>query len=381
MAVYTFTNLLDAVAYPNQPQASDARTFLNRAVRMVLADVDTRGTRRRSQITPGLFDDIYDYSCPTDMKAEAIIDIIPQANRTTAHRWRLASGEEFDRKKASDKHMVSFGEDDLVRKLRLSIDADDTTATISHLESLTDGGGTWSVYSDAANIAVDETYFVEGSASLRFDLTGSATTAGIQNTTLTAFDITDYINSGSIFVWVFINSTTNLTNFILNIGNDLTTNYYSQTVTTTNEGVAFQNGWNLLRFDFASMTQTGTVTPTTVDSVRLYMTKSSGKSDDGYRVDSITLHTSEIMDAAYYSKYGWQTNTGTWIENSTATTDLLNCDTDEFDLFVMRGKVEMYRELREWDQAKDAREEYKDVRMKYARQNPSQRMKRQINYY
>jgi hypothetical protein len=248
------------------------------------------------------------------------------------------------------------------------------------MDSLTDNG-TWSAYNDAANVVLDNDNFVEGSGSIKFDLTGSATTAGIQNTTLDTLDISDFTNNGSVFVWVYINSTTNLTNFILNIGNDLTTNYYSQTVTATNEGVAFQNGWNLLRFSFASMTENGTVTDTAVDSIRLYMTKSSGKSDDGYRVDDIQLHTGQIYDVVYYSKYPWQSSVGTYIENSTTSTDYINADTDEFDLFVAKGKVEMFRELKEYDQMKLAQEEYKALKTTYETRNRSERIKPSIKYY
>jgi hypothetical protein len=216
---------------------------------------------------------------------------------------------------------------------------------------------------------------------LKFDLTGAATTAGIQNTTLNNIDITKYTNDGSVFVWAYINSTTNLTNFILQIGNDLTANYYSQTITTTNEGVAFSNGWNLLRFDFASMTQTGTVAPTTVDSIRLYMTKTLGKSDDGYRFDNITLHTGEYHDILYYSKYGWQTSSGTFLENSTASTDKLNCDTEEFDLFVYKGKELASADMKDWNGVKYYEGKYLERKKQYQKTYKSERMPLETNYY
>ena len=153
------------------------------------------------------------------------------------------------------------------------------------------------------------------------------------------------------------------------------------TVTTTNEGAAFQVGWNLLRFDFSGKSTTGTVTPTAVDYVALYMTKETGKNDNGYRFDILTLHTGEIYDVLYYSKYYWQSSAGTYLENSTADTDYLNCDTDEFELFVSKGKVEVARELRDWDALPVAEADYRQIRDDYKRRNPSEKMKKQINYY
>lgn len=383
MPTYTYTNLKDEVIDPLIWVGTPAtvRTALNRAARKVVTDADLRSTKRKSAISPFVMDDVYHYTCPTDLKDRKIVDIPAQVNRGLDTRMRLVSTKEFDRKKAVVKNMVAISDEDFVRKLLLSIDADDTVTQISAFDAVADpNGGTWTAYNDAANVSADTDYYVEGSGSIKFDLTGSATTAGIYNTGLTAFDISEFSNNGFILVWVYINSTTNLTNFVLEIGNDLTTNYYTQTVTTTNEGLAFQNGWNLLRFSFASMTENGTVDDTAIDSVRFYMTKTSGKSDDGYRVDGMVLHSGEIHSAVYYSKYAWQTSLGTWIENSTADTDKLNADTDEFDLFVLRGKVELLGELREFDLRKQYMDDYREALGKYKRKYRSEALKEQTYY-
>jgi len=161
----------------------------------------------------------------------------------------------------------------------------------------------------------------------------------------------------------------------------LTTNYYAITVTTQADGTAFTNGWNLLRFDFANATENGTVTDSAVDSVRIYMTKTSGKSDDGYRVDDLTFHTGEFYTIYYYSKYPWQTSAGTYIENSTTTTDKINLDTDELELLTFIGKREVAAELRDWEQFKRADEEYKARLKEYKTKYPTQRINPSRKYY
>jgi len=381
---YTYLEVLaqvvDLKRRVNIDNVMTVRNFINRAARMVLNDVDLRSSKRNTVLGTDLFDDIYSYPAPSDLKGNGVIDLDPQVNRSRTFRLELVSEQEFEQKKTVNTNIIALATDELVHRLLFSGDVDDTVLVGATLDSLT-SEGTWSAYNDATNVVTDADNFVKGAGSIKFDLTGSATTAGIQNTTITALDISDFTNNGHIFVWAYINSTTNLTNFILDIGNDLTTNYYSQTITTNNEAVSFYNGWNLLRFDFASMTENGTVDDTAVDSMRIYMTKTSGKSDDGYRFDSIELHTGEIHDIIYYSRFAWQSSAGTFLEDSTADTDLINAETDEVDGFVWRSKMELYRELRRKDLVEDARVEYELWKRNYQRQNPSERVQRNKQYY
>lgn len=380
---YTWTELrndiVDAIPFANLSSSISVTNQLNRAAREVIREIDLRSTKRRAILASKVFDDVYSYAAPTDIKDNALIDVTQQVNRSF-ERLRWVNEQTFDMKKTYEKDMFSLGTDDLAIRLLLSLDAKDTSLTIASFDSTTADGGTWAVYSDATNITTDTSNYVQGGGSVKFDLTGSATTAGIFNSSLTTFDITSYVNDGSVFVWVYINSTTNLTNWILEIGND-TSNYYTQTVTATSSGTAFTNGWNQLRFDFASMTQTGSVTKTTCDHVRFYMTKSSGKSDDGYRVDHMSLHLGEYAEALYYSKYPWTTSAGVYIENSTSDTDLITADTDELELFVEKGKFVIFRDLRDYEQMKIAGERYEILKNEYRKRNPSERLQSFGRYY
>ena len=378
----TYLNdVIDSARRSNITNVITALTYLNRAARIVVGEVDLRSTKRNSPLASNLFDDIYSYASPSDLKSDAVIDLIPQVNRATDFRLELVSEQEFDMKKTIKSNLIAVSTDELVKRLKFSGDVSDTVIIPATLDNLTADGGTWILFGDATNVVADTDNFVKGGGSVKFDLVGSGTTAGISNIGLNSFDITNYTNNGSVFVWVYINSTTNLTNFIIRIGNDITANYYTQTITTTNESTAFVNGWNLLRFDFASMTQTGTVAPTTCDSIAIYMTKSSGKNDGGYRFDDISIHTGQIHNVLYYSRFPWQSSAGTFLENSTAITDLLNAETDEYDGFVWRGKVELFRELRRFDLVQDAMNQYLLWKADYKMKNPTEKVTRNRFYY
>ncbi len=382
---YSYSELLnevvDSARRANITNVITARNPINRGVRRVVREVDLRSLKRKSVLGTNLFDDIYIYPSPSDLKGNAIIDIIPQINRGTNFKVRLVTQHDFDIEKTTRNNIIAVATDELVKTVLYSGDVDDTKLVVSTLDATDAGGGTWSAYNDAANLAADVDNKVKGAGSLKFDLTGEATTAGIVNTTLTQIDISDFTNNGVAYVWVYINSTTNLTNFILEIGNDLTTNYYQMTETDRFDGTAFVNGWNLLKFNFSGATENGTVTDTEIDAVRLYMTKTSGKSDDGYRFDHLELHKGEIHDILYYSRYGWQNSSGTFLEDSTADTDLVNAETDEFDGFVFAAKMELFRELRRFDLVNDAKLEYLEWKRDYVFRNPSERLEIARSYY
>ena len=282
MPVYTYTNykdqVFDPIVYPNITTTMTVLNVLNRAARLLLTMVDLRSTKRRVTAAPALFNEIYDYSWPGDGKEQAFIDLAPRTNRSKDFELNLTTPEEFDRRKSSESDLVAILDFDFVRKLRAAVTVDAQQLIVSTLDSLTAGGGTWEAVGDAQNLTADADDYVKGSGSIRWDIgSGGGTTAGIKNTSLDTFDFSDYVNNNrSIFHWVKIVSTTNLTNFILRIGSD-TSNYYQITVTTTNEGTAFQTGWNLLRFDFANKSTTGSPDSTAGTYASIYMTKDGAK--------------------------------------------------------------------------------------------------------
>ena len=371
--------VVDSARRANITNVITARIPINRGARRVLDDIDLRSTKRNSVLSTDLFDDVFSYGAPSDLKGDAIIDIIPQVNRSSRFRVDLVDEAEFDLKKNVDRNIIAIARDELVNRLKFSGDVDDATLTAATFDSTTADGGTWAAFGDATNVTNETDNYITGGGAVEFDLVGSGTTAGLDGT-ITSIDIAEFINAGHVFAWVYINSTTNLTNWILRIGSD-SSNYYTQTVTTDHSSAAFVNGWNLLRFDFASMTETGTVVDASVDYVALYMTKTSGKSDDGYRIDHMVIHSGEIHYVLYYSRFPWQDTTGTYLEDSTADTDLLNAETDEVQGFIFRCKAELFREVRRFDLVKDAMAEYKEWKAEYQRKNPSERAHRNRFYY
>lgn len=347
------------------------RNTLNRAVRDVRG-LGIRSAIRRATSPANLFNGVFEYSWPADADANMIVGMQPQSDeRENDGGYELTTEEEFDLRKNSQSNLLSFSHNGLTTKLLASVLVDDLSLIIAGLDSTTGDSGTWAAFGNASNVAQDTYEFIKGYASLKFDLTTGGTTAGLVNTALTTFDLTQYVSNGSAFVWVYITATTGLTNVILRVGSS-SSNYYSMTATTTNSGATFSVGWNLIRFDFSGKATTGTPSLTAGAYAAVYFTKDTTQTGTSFRFDHIILKRGKIHNMIYYSRYMWQNSSGTYLENSTADTDYLNCETDEYDLFVEKGTEYAAREAREYDDAKLASQNYDKLSRIYKNRNKTQ---------
>lgn len=368
-----FYNAVNGKIHKKIGNLSDPRVTLNSAVRTVNGEVDTRSTLRTASLVPFLFTNVYDYMCPVDLKNTSVVDLIPQVNRSRYFGLDLISSEEFDRNKGWDKTVLAFYDHDFLRKLRISVMIDDDSTVLSELDSLSSGGGTWKAYGDATNLSVDTFNFVSGNASIKWDINGSGgTTAGIYNDSLDSMDLTEFLTDGSLFYEQYITSITNITNFKIRVGSNAS-NYYEKTIATNNEGTAFVNGWNLMRNDLVTLTTIGLPDITKITYVAIFMTKAAGKiNETSYRTDWLVARRGRIHDLQYYSRYGWQTAAGAWILDSTADTDLLNADEDEFELYIAKAAENASMELREGIDKQFYKGDYTDKKKAYLLNNPSQ---------
>jgi len=340
MPTYQYSTLLSDVNAKIKGKSGiliSAVSTLNQGVRQVLSELDLVSNRRRSQLTPNLFSGLFEYAAPTDLKGYGIITVQDQTF-SHARDWSLVPFEQFMRRQ--DGNTIAISDYDGVRKVLLNTDNQDSKTTVSNMDALTSGGGTWGPFGDvtAGEVYQDKDNFVAGSGSIRFNINAAAgTTAGIVNSTLTSSDMSEYfLQNGQAFIWVYITSTTNLTNFILRLGSSASA-YNSKTSTTQADGTAFASGWNLLRFDLSSVTLTGVPVNTAITYCAIYMTKTAAKvSETAYRFDFLVLRRGQVNNLYYYSSFGWQTSAGVYLRNSTASSDLLNADEQEYEIILAK---------------------------------------------
>ena len=320
------------------------------------------------------------------MKGLGIIDLKPQVRRSGGHwgEFILTTEEEFDRMKRTYRNVLAVRDADFVGQLLVSGIVDDDRTIINECDSVA-GNGTWALVagSAATNVTVDNSNYINGSGSVNFDVDTTGTAPSIQNSDMTAVDLTDY-SANSLFAWLYIPSgASNVASVDLRWGSG-TGAYYARNITTTNEGVAFQNGWNLLRFDWdSSATTTGSPDITAINFLRVIvnLTAVLGTGTTDWRLDVVAARRGVIHDVIYYSRYGWQTSGGTYIENSTTSTDKLNVDTEEFELICKKLDYLIARSLSNRDDMKYAKQDYIDAVNRYVLMYPSEAKPLVNEYY
>ena len=352
--------------------------LIDRAARQLLLDVDPQETKRSQQLNNQVYSSVYDYQLPSDLKGDKIIDIRPQVNRGLGDNPTQTYSKNFDLKKTNNSFDVKYNSG--VKSLRYSKTVK-AGALLNEADSIT-SNGTWAVGGDATNLTEDGIQFVSGSSSLNFDLDGSTTSGYIQNSTMTAVDLSESEDISSIFVWVYIPDTSIITSVDLRWGSS-TTAYWNRTVTQTQDTTAFQTGWNLLRFDWNGATETGSPDSSAINMLRVTINY-DGTADTDFRVDNIISRRGAIFLIDYYSKFIFRSSAGTWQETVSDDTDIINLDTDSYNLLLNKVAEYASRNIQGEDSAFDYqtfKNDYDQGVVKYRRTYKSEILKPQNTYY
>lgn len=352
------------------------------AGRNVLARLDPQETIRVATIENALFDDVTTYTCPSDLKGDKVIDVQPQVNRTTSQNYTKVLVEEFSRNKNLRDFNILYKNG--TKFFRIKEDVKPDKIVLSEVNS-TSG---WSVGDSGENLTLDSLNYITGSKSLNFDVNTSTATAHIENSTLSAVDLSVASEQNSAFVWVFIPNASKVTNFIGRLGSS-GSNYYSQTITTAHDSQAFANGWNLLRFDFDGATETGTVDWAATNYFRLTITHDQ-TGDTDFRIDSITVGVGELYEIVYYSDAIFKGTDGSYKTVPTSDTDVIQLETDAYNVMLYECAYLLSQELQGENGAFD--ESYFDKMLngdgrriglykRYHMSYPSQNKKARSSYY
>lgn len=391
---YQYSNLFASIngrIHGKMGLVTNPRQVINDVVNEV-SGLFLRSAKTKAVLAPNLFNDIYQYAAPSNIDGNKLIGIQPQSmERSRNNIWELVTEEEFDQRKQSSTNLVAFSDHTFVRGLLVSMRNNDlqqlAIAGIQGLTGDSSTGASWSAFGQATNLQTDNYNYIKGSGSLQFDIATGGTTAGIVLTTVNAFDLTSFISAGSVFDWAYINTVANISNVKLRVGSS-SSNYYEMTATAPNDGAAFVAGQNLVRFDFNSKTTTGTPVKTACTYVALFYTLSSGTVvDTGYRFNWLNAKTGNISNLIYYSNTCWESNAGTFKENSTADTDYICCDQDEYNLMVEKGVEVCGMAAREYQDAQLAAARYGNPSTKqgmawdYKRNYPTEALQLTSSYY
>jgi len=356
---------------------------INRAARQVLLDVDPKETQRIAQLAQ-VFNNVFDYAAPSDLKGDRFVDLRPQAGRNPWDIFQQDYAQTFDANKLlSASNAVYTQWNTGVKTLR--IEAPTITAPVTLCDTSTITG--WTATAGAQNITLDTLYNVAGGGAIQFDLAAGSGTGSIQISTLTPVDVTGLVNINTQFAWVYIPLASAITSLDVQWGSDVTANYYHLTVTTTQQGTALQNGWNLIALPWSSATKVGSPTITKYNSVKLTVTYNSTL-QTGFKFCNLTSNRGYIFEMQYYSKYLFRDpSTNAFQETVVDATDnnkLINLDTESYNMLFNKTAYFIAQALQGADSEYDCKlfdSEYESALRRYRALNPSEAKTKAESYY
>jgi hypothetical protein len=314
-------------------QVTNFYGICNRAARKLLLDIDPQETIRIVQLPSTLYNGVFDYSAPSDLKGNKVIDIRPQVDRTSLDIWGQSYNQAFDVSKGTglyDQFTVQWNT--ALKSLRIAAPFLVAPTPLNYATDVSTSNGTWSAGSSATNLTANNTNYVTGGGSLQFNLSAAGSTGYVENSTSQSQDLSSVVNQSTLFLYTYLPTGADITNLKLRWGSSAS-NYYEVTATQTQQSTAFQNGWNLIAFPWLGATVVGSPVSSTITYLRVTWTY-NGNAQTGVLLNNIVSNLGSVMQIEYYSKYLFRSSAGVFQETVVADTDLVNLDTETYNLFV-----------------------------------------------
>ena len=152
--------------------------------------------------------------------------------------------------------------------------------------------------------------------------------------TMGAQNLSDFLNQATQFLYTLLPTASGFSSVNLRWGSS-SSNYYSVTTTVTQENTAFQNAWDLLAFAWLGASVVGSPDPTKITYLRVTWNYTGAQT--AVHLNSLTSNMGRVLEMEYYSKYAFRDGvTGAFKEKVTSDTDIVNLDTETYNIFMNR---------------------------------------------
>lgn len=364
-------------------QITNLDGVIDRAARQLILDVDPQETKRIVEFTNPIFSSVYDYAVPVDLKGNKVIDIRPQVNRTTQDVYLQKYNQNFDVQKGwlpANDFTIQFNT--AIKTIRINSPFLQQGVIINLADSITQNG-TWVVGGGAQTLTVDNVNYVAGSGSLKFNLAAGLASGFLENSTFETVDLTNHLNQSTLFLFTYLPTASSVSSVELRWGTDAA-NYYTRTTTVTQQNTAFQNGWNLLAFNWAGSTVVGAPDPSSIGYLRVIWNYNATL-QTGMRLNNTISQLGSILEIEYYSKFLFRDfATGAFQETVTSDTNLINLDTESYNLLLYQVVLMAVQQSFGQDSSYDTTyfaTAYREGIERYKAMYKSELQKPQITYY
>lgn len=366
-------------------QVTNVFGLYNRAASEFLLECDPNESIRMIPFPSTIYNMVYDYPLPPDVKGNKVLDIQPQIDRTAIDVWTQSYIQAFDVAKTTslqDNFTTMFNSG--LKTIRINAPYLPVPILLNQANEVS-GNGTWVAGGDASNLAVNNTNFVANPSSLQFDLNGATGTGYLECTGMAAIDLSLLVNQTVQFLYTSLPTGTDFSSIVFWFGSS-TSDYYTQTATVNQQNVAFSNGWNLVAEPWLGAGVVGTPNPASISYLRVTWNYTMGNPQTAVLMNNIVANLGRILNLVYYSKYMFSDSiTGAYKESVTSVNDIINLDTDAYAIYFNLVAFLVMQQQQGLDSAfYDGNfflQAYQKGLARYKQQYPSQQQKAQSVYY
>lgn len=353
-------------------QSRDIFGVINEGARRLLGQIKPQELSRRVIVENALYDQVNRFHCPDDLDQKNVMQFYRLKGNVEVDSFyypmRQTTNRRFDQQRTYDRNLFTIEWQSGAKFLKISDQSsfvrnndfngngfDQTNNTGGLTINTCDGvtvNGLWSVFGNVVNLTTDNLTYVAGSGSLRFDINTSSNTGGILNTTITPVDLTQFLVKGKIFTWLDIPNLNQIQTVTLDLFSNpanLTTDYYSMTVTSPHDTPTFQLGQNQMGFIFdpsSGMQVIGFPDPANIAAIRVTFVTNGTLSMNSIRLDNIVARFGRVFGVQYISKYIFEeASSGIWKEEATNASDLIHLDFGAYELLLNECAVTLGQEV------------------------------------
>ncbi len=329
-------------------------TEIDEGRRKMIAKITPPEMKRLAYLEQALYPHVDRYATPEDLKYDNIIDLRKLSSYrnvdTMMRPLELVYDRRFDQHRRNQRNIMSISNENGVKYIKVNHPKglkECASTTINKVNSLTENG-TWNIGGNVVNLRLDELNHVTRSASLAFDINSSSTTGFIENFTMDAVDIHDYLNTGAAFAWLSIPLPKELTSVKITLGSDstnLTNDIYYATVNQPHDNNMFTTGWNLLKYMLNNLNTTGTPNPKAITYVRLDFT-TTGQPIPNCNMDAIIVRKGEVYEVEYNSAWCLiDPQTFAWKQRTNKNSDILPLEEDTYQILMLETALVVQKNI------------------------------------
>lgn len=358
---------------------------MSEAVRMVVSSqlVKLPSMIRTKKIIASMYGDPLVYVAPEDLESDSIIDIRKKgvSFRRSLSAYMTTPEEFYSYEYGYLNQPIAVDESDNFKKILFR----DDSVEMGHVWDKLDRTDNWLTVGNAADLKIDTGEYMVEDASLNFSITAGGTFAGIKTKKDFDFDLTKYIqSSGELFVWAFISDSTKVSDIKLLIGSS-ETDYYEVTANKDYLGKSFVDGFNLISFPLAGLSNaTGNPDVTKMSFIQLsFSINDNTYTGDDYRFDNIVFNIGRPYECKYYTRNAWLDSvTLEEKESGEKEGDYLNITSEEWEIIKEQAFILAAQETDiEQNVIKAAEAKLIALMTIFSRKKPSQVLLKQTVYH